>query len=285
MRLVGYRGLRSQSTVKVGPFPPLAEEPLFTDTQTKNLNNPVKKKYLCLVNFSARAFRHCPTAQAEWENETPCYANSYNKRSKVKDLMRSDLFLLFASAQRVAMASKSTNFLSVAFCLLFFSVAVSGKYAFDFGPLRKTHLHFFFHNIMAGPNATAVVITQAPTRTTTTGRFGQIVMIDNALTEGANLSSKVIGRAQGFYATAALEEPGFLMTHNYYFIDGVYKGSTLAILGRNNIFEKRREMAVVGGTGYFRLAKGYAVAKTVSFNQTSGDAVAEYDVYVVHGGR
>ena len=183
------------------------------------------------------------------------------------------------------MAFQRTNFLSFAICLIFLCVAVSGDNGFDFGPKKKTHLHFFFHDILAGPNATAVVIAQGPTWNTTAGRFGQIVMIDNALTEGANRSSKVIGRAQGLYATAALDELGFLMTLNYYFTDGVYNGSTLAILGRNSIFEERREMAVVGGTGYFRLAKGYAVAKTSSLNLTTGDAVVEYNVFVVHGGR
>ena len=183
------------------------------------------------------------------------------------------------------MASKRPHCLSFAVCLFSLCVAVSSENGFDFGPKRKTHLHFFFHDVVAGPNATAVVIARGPTWNTTTGGFGQIVMIDDALTEGPNRSSKVIGRAQGLYAFADLDKIGLLMTLNYYFTDGVYSGSTLAILGRNSVFEKRREMAVVGGTGYFRLAKGYAVAKTVSFNTSSVDAVVEYDVYVVHGGR
>ena len=126
-----------------------------------------------------------------------------------------------------------------------------------------------------------VVIARGPTWNTTACAFGQIVIIDNALTEEANGSSKVIGRAQGLYATADLNQIAFLITLNFYFTDGVHKGSMLAILGRNSPFIKRRELAVVSGTGYFRLAKGYAVAKTSSYNPTSGDVVLELDVYVV----
>ncbi|CAA7396667.1 unnamed protein product [Spirodela intermedia] len=174
---------------------------------------------------------------------------------------------------------------SIGLCLFLLVAGVAGEDDFNFGPERKTHLHFFFHDILAGPNATAVVIAQGPTWNTTAGRFGQIVMMDNPLTEGPSLSSKLIGRAQGLYATASQEELGLLMTLNYYFTEGVYNGSTLAILGRNNILSERREMSVVGGTGYFRLAQGFAVGKTSSMNFTSGDAVVEYDVYVVHGDR
>ncbi|KAI3826335.1 hypothetical protein L1987_00382 [Smallanthus sonchifolius] len=64
--------------------------------------------------------------------------------------------------------------------------------------------------------------------------------------------------------------------------DPLTNGSTLSILGANSIFSKVREMPIVGGSGLFRFARGYAFAKTYSFNTTSGDAVVEYDVYVLH---
>ncbi|MBA0649494.1 hypothetical protein Goklo_017052 [Gossypium klotzschianum] len=42
-----------------------------------------------------------------------------------------------------------------------------------------------------------------------------------------------------------------------------------------------REMPIVGGTGVFRLARGYAVAKTHWYNEV-GDAIVAYNVTIVH---
>ncbi|KAL4183283.1 hypothetical protein AMTRI_Chr11g97410 [Amborella trichopoda] len=84
----------------------------------------------------------------------------------------------------------------------------------------------------SGPNPTAIrVAKEASTKASMTG-FGAIVMIDDPLTEGPMLSSKLLGRAQGFYASA---EFGYLMTFNYVFVERKCKGSALSILGRNPV--------------------------------------------------
>lgn len=72
------------------------------------------------------------------------------------------------------------------------------------------------------------------------------------------------------------------MALNYVFLEGKYNGSTLSILWTNNVFLPIREMPIVGGSGIFRFARGYALAKTRFFNLTTGDAVIEYNVYVLH---
>ncbi|CAN1772852.1 Dirigent protein 20 [Linum perenne] len=56
----------------------------------------------------------------------------------------------------------------------------------------------------------------------------------------------------------------------------------LSVLGRNNPFSGVREMPVVGGSGVFRFARGYAQARTHWIDLKSGDAVVEYNVYVFH---
>ncbi|GKB67428.1 dirigent protein 22-like protein [Tanacetum coccineum] len=107
-------------------------------------------------------------------------------------------------------------------------------------------------------------------------------MIDDALTEKPERNSKLLGRAQGFYGQASLQEPGLLMAMNFVFSTGKYNGSTLSILGRNAVFHKVREMPVIGGSGLFRFARGYVQASTHTFDMKTGDACVEYNVYVLH---
>jgi hypothetical protein len=63
----------------------------------------------------------------------------------------------------------------------------------------------------------------------------------------------------------------------------IYNGSTLSILGRNPGATSRvRGFPVVGGSGVFRFARGYALANTHDFNANTGDAILEYKLYVFH---
>lgn len=107
-------------------------------------------------------------------------------------------------------------------------------------------------------------------------------MMDDPLTEGQEPTSKLVGRAQGMYAWASQHDSGLLMILNFAFTQGIYNGSTVSILGRNTIMNKIKEMPIVGGSGIFRYARGYSLAKTVWFSGKTGDAVVEYNVYVLH---
>ncbi|KAF3787474.1 Dirigent protein 3 [Nymphaea thermarum] len=150
-------------------------------------------------------------------------------------------------------------------------------------PLREkmSHLHFYFHDIVSGRNPTAVNIVRPGNYSSAPG-FGNVAMIDDPLTEGPQLSSKLIGRAQGFYALDGQQETTLLMACTYVFLEGKYNGSTLSILGRNVPMQAVREMPVVGGSGLFRLARGYALARTYQYDTNTGDADVEYNVYVIH---
>lgn len=147
---------------------------------------------------------------------------------------------------------------------------------------EETHLHFFFHDVVSGLSPTAIRVAQAPTTSLSTTGFGAVVMMDDPLTEGPDRSSKLLGHAQGMYALASQEEAGLLMAMNLAIVAGDFNGSTLAVLGRNTVFSDVREMPVVGGTGKFRFARGYALARTHKFDLLTGDAVVEYDIYVRH---
>lgn len=71
-----------------------------------------------------------------------------------------------------------------------------------------------------------------------------------------------------------------LMSCSVYLHDGPYSGSTFSVLGRNPIRSEVREMPVVGGTGIFRLARGYCLAKTHSM--VGFDAIIGYNVTLLH---
>ncbi|CAN1772862.1 Dirigent protein 20 [Linum perenne] len=141
---------------------------------------------------------------------------------------------------------------------------------------KLTHLKFYFHDIVSGPNPTALPVVRSESTNASSSAFGLVVMMDNPLT------SKLVGRAQGIYASASQSELSFLMVLNFAFKEGKYNGSNLSVLGRNNPFSGVREMPVVGGSGVFRFARGYAQARTHWIDLKSGDAVVEYNVYVFH---
>jgi Dirigent-like protein len=146
---------------------------------------------------------------------------------------------------------------------------------------KQSHFRFYWHDIVSGPNPTAVRVAQAPGTMTSSSFFGAIVMIDDPLTTGPDVNSTLVGRAQGFYASAGLDKVELLMAMNFVLTDGKYNGSTIAILGHNEVFSPVREMPIVGGSGLFRFARGYVQARTQSLGK-NGDAVVEYNVFVNH---
>jgi hypothetical protein len=148
---------------------------------------------------------------------------------------------------------------------------------------KTTHIKLYWHDVVSGPSPTAVQVAHAAATNTSKTGFGGVVVIDDPLTEGPALNtSKLLGRAQGTYISAGKDDVSLLMNMNFVFTAGRYNGSTVAIMGRNAVFSAVREMAVVGGTGVFRWARGYAQARTHTFDLKTGDATVEYNVFIKH---
>ncbi|GFP89021.1 dirigent protein 23 [Phtheirospermum japonicum] len=147
---------------------------------------------------------------------------------------------------------------------------------------KLTKLHFYFHDVVSGKNPTAIPVARANSTSDSPTLFGLVSIIDNPLTVGPGLKSKVMGRAQGLTGYSSSEELCLLMTLNFVFTDGKYNGSTLSVLGYNPINHVYREMPIVGGSGVFRLARGVATAATAKYNPRSGNAVVDYNVMVLH---
>ncbi|MED6205808.1 hypothetical protein PIB30_021094 [Stylosanthes scabra] len=109
-----------------------------------------------------------------------------------------------------------------------------------------------------------------------------MLVMDDVLTDEPGWSSNQVGRAQGMFVQASLQDLGIAMMTNFVFTEGKYAGSTISMLGRNAITEKIREMPIVGGTGVFRFARGFAIGYSVHSVSTREHYVVGYNVTVSH---
>nr|ABD52122.1 dirigent-like protein pDIR11 [Picea sitchensis] len=185
------------------------------------------------------------------------------------------------------MANKgySAPTITVAVLLLFsfFCLHITeAERATKLGREKIKQLHFYFHDIVSGKNVTAVEVASAPTTDSYFTQFGLVRVMDDWLTEGPEATSKMVGRAQGIYVSTCQQNVHLLMASTFVFEGGAYNGSTLAMVGKNAVFDTVREMPIVGSSGLFRLARGYALARTHSIDLKTGNAVVEYNVTVLH---
>ncbi|KAG7585335.1 Jacalin-like lectin domain superfamily [Arabidopsis thaliana x Arabidopsis arenosa] len=114
---------------------------------------------------------------------------------------------------------------------------------------KLTHFKVYWHDIVTGQDPSSVSIMNPPKNYT--GATGHI-------------------------------QRRLLMDMNFAILDGKYNGSTITVFGRNSVFDKVREMPVIGGSGLFRFARGYVQARTHEFNLKTGNAIVEYNCYVLH---
>ncbi|KAM0877150.1 hypothetical protein ACQ4PT_035682 [Festuca glaucescens] len=161
---------------------------------------------------------------------------------------------------------------------VFFASAVDGVGTQN----APKHLHFYMHDGYTSPKPTSVLVvngTGQPLKGSGRGaRFGDTVVMDDHLTEGPTLASRVVGRAQGFSRGVSPSRLSYGLFLNVLLTDGPYNGSSLTVMGRNDIAMPERELTVVGGTGAFRMATGYVLWKTASWR--GRNAVLELDAYV-----
>ncbi|KAL5203852.1 hypothetical protein ABZP36_008723 [Zizania latifolia] len=137
----------------------------------------------------------------------------------------------------------------------------------------SAHLHFYMHDVLTGSAPTAVQVLNGPR-----GHFGDTIVIDDMLTATDSPSSSAVGRAKGQYVWASVGNPELLVTMEVVLTAGPYAGSSVTVVGRDDIGAAVRELSVVGGTGQFRMASGYVLWKTVRLDHPN--AVLELDVFV-----
>ncbi|XVE93802.1 hypothetical protein REPUB_Repub01dG0226400 [Reevesia pubescens] len=145
-------------------------------------------------------------------------------------------------------------------------------------PEKVTHLHFFLHDTLSGKNPSAVMVAR-PNMTNAlsvkNSSFGLVFSTDDPLTVGPNVTSEVIGNAQGLWVSTGQDVFCLVVYLDFGFTQGKFNGSSISMFSRNPISQTERELAVVGGRGKFRMAKGFAHLKTFYANFTSGDAIVD----------
>ncbi|ERN13405.1 dirigent protein 11 [Amborella trichopoda] len=180
------------------------------------------------------------------------------------------------------MRGKAALATGVASLLLFFSSMPICQAKLGLGEPKVSQIEFYMHDLLVTEKPTAVIVAEANTTKSSPTLFGQVVVVDDPMTEGPELTSKLIGKAQGLYAPSSQSEISLSEAVNFVFIDGKFNGSTLSVMGRNPILYKERELWIIGGSGAFRLARGYALKQTYSFDTTTLNAVVHYNVTVIH---
>ncbi|XVE67120.1 hypothetical protein DITRI_Ditri08aG0135000 [Diplodiscus trichospermus] len=180
----------------------------------------------------------------------------------------------------------------VTWILIFITVAISPVFSQYYSKTvpyaskqeKVTNLHFFFHDTLSGKNPSAVLVARANITVddNSPSPFSSVFAIDDPLTVGPELTSEVIGNAQGLWVATGRDIPTLVAYFDFGFTKGEFNGSSISVFSRNPISETERELAVVGGRGKFRMAKGFAQLKTYFLNVTNGDAIVEYNVTVFH---
>ncbi|CAA7020676.1 unnamed protein product [Microthlaspi erraticum] len=185
---------------------------------------------------------------------------------------------------------------AVTFLALCLTVAVTASSKSYYGKTKPanltdekvTRVRFYLHDILSGQNPSAVRIAHA----NLTGRadspvgFGSLFAIDDPLTVGPEKDSKEIGNGRGMYVSGSKDINKFtiVMYADLAFTEGKFNGSSISVFSRNPVAEEagEREIAIVGGRGKFRMARGFVKIKTHQIDMKTGDAVLRYDATVYH---
>jgi hypothetical protein len=154
---------------------------------------------------------------------------------------------------------------------LFASVFATDSGIPTFGP-KEYKFTFFLHDNLLTADPSADPVT-GPAATSPVGSFfGVLVDFDDSITVSPDPASTEIGRGRGLYLFDANDNKGpgiefvwagvFSKLPNGY--PAITNGSTLNFAGFDRTTDPKREIAIIGGTGTFRYATGYAVITTYS---------------------
>ncbi|XP_016501476.1 dirigent protein 24-like [Nicotiana tabacum] len=116
--------------------------------------------------------------------------------------------------------------------------------------------------------------------------FGSITVVDNEITEGHELGSAVLGKAQGFYLTSSSDGTSHTLA-----LAALFHGEhdhevddTISFFGIHRTATPISHIAIIGGTGKYENAKGFATIETlphVDQHTTDGvETITHFTVYI-----
>ncbi|KAI4382360.1 hypothetical protein MLD38_008333 [Melastoma candidum] len=124
-------------------------------------------------------------------------------------------------------------------------------------------------NVVTGRNSFPFVTAgQLPTGATLRGLvFGTITVIDDEITGGRELGSSVMGKAQGFHLASSRDGSSRTMAFTVMFGDGGgeedKEEDSISLFGVHRTAAPVSLIAIVGGTGKYAEASGYAEIETL----------------------
>ncbi|XP_062183156.1 dirigent protein 10-like [Phragmites australis] len=92
--------------------------------------------------------------------------------------------------------------------------------------------------------------------------FGTMTVVDDELTEAPALGSAAVGRAQGFYIASSEEGVSQTVAVTAMFKEGGF-ADTISFFGVHRTADSESHLAVIGGTGKYVGAKGFAKVAVV----------------------
>ncbi|QCE05572.1 dirigent protein 16-like [Vigna unguiculata] len=92
--------------------------------------------------------------------------------------------------------------------------------------------------------------------------FGTVTVIDDVLTSQPELGSQLVGKAQGVYVASSADGSRQMMAFTAVFEGGEY-GDSLNFYGLYKIGSTMSRLSVIGGTGKFKSARGFAELRSL----------------------
>ena len=148
------------------------------------------------------------------------------------------------------------------------------------GKSTERRMVFYMHDIPRSPHPTVALVAKSLSNNLTNSGLGLTMIFDDKLTEGPDPKSREIGRGQGMYSVASLSRVDLLMVFTAVFHYPPHlNGSTLSLHGSDRTALVTREIAIVGGTGVFRFARGVASISTIS--NDGANAILKFDLTLI----
>lgn len=112
--------------------------------------------------------------------------------------------------------------------------------------------------------------------------LGTVIRIDEDIYKGSIYGSSLMGKAQGMYVASSEDGSSHMMAMTTTFLGNEYEDS-LRFFGvhRGDVFESH--IAVIGGTGKYHDANGYATVKIVNVTSNKNEEaykILSFNVYL-----